>query len=67
MDEAGFQRALITVVIGGSAIVAIAATLLYLAFRSAGRTRYFILIGSLLAFLFVCCFVLFILSFRARA
>lgn len=66
MTEEQFQRALITVLAGGGAVVAIGAALLYLAFRSVGRTRYFILIGALVAFLAVCCAVLFGLAFVAR-
>lgn len=67
MDADQFQRALIIVLIAGSVAVAIGTTVLYLAFRSVGRTRYFLLIGALVAFLFVCCFVLFTIAFRAPA
>jgi hypothetical protein len=67
MDADQFQKALIVVLIGGSVAVAIGTSLLYLAFRSVGRTRYFLLMGALLAFLFVCCFVLFTISFSAPA
>ena len=67
MDEAQFQRALITVLIAGGAVVAIGATVLYMAFRSVGRTRYFVLIGALVAFLFAASLVLFMISFRAHA
>lgn len=66
VDEAQFQRALLTVLIVGGAVVAIGATLLFVAFRSVGRLRYFLFIGALIAFLFVVSFVLFTISFRAQ-
>ena len=67
MDAEQFQRALIMVLVGGGAVFAIAAAVLYLAFRSVGRQRYFVLIGALVAFLFIACVVLFVLSYSARS
>ena len=66
MDEAEFQRALLTVLIGGGLVIAIGATLLVFAFRSVGRQRYFLLAGALLGFVFLICVVLFTISFRAH-
>ena len=66
MDEAQFQRALLSVLIVGGIVVAIGAATLFAAFRSVGRLRYFLLIAALIAFLFVVSFVLFTISFRAQ-
>jgi hypothetical protein len=66
MDEAQFQRALITVLIAGGVAVTIGTVVLYLAFRSVGRKRYFLFIGGLVAFLFLCCVALFTLDFVGR-
>jgi len=57
---------LIAVLVGGGVVVAIGTTVLYVAFRSVGRKRYFVLVGALIAFLLVCCFALFTLAFLAH-
>ena len=59
----------VPVLIIGALMAAIGVTILVLAFRSfksadAGKTRHIKLMVSLIAFVFVCCVVLFILSFR---
>jgi len=66
VDAEQFQRALITVLVVGGIAVAIGTIVLFLAFRSVGRTRYFILIGALIAFLALCCVALFTLASAAR-
>lgn len=66
MGEEEFQRALIIVLLGGSAVVAIGTGVLYLAFRRVGRRSHFVLIGALVAFLFACCVALFALAFAGR-
>lgn len=66
MGEKEFQRALIIVLLGGSAVVAIGTGVLYLAFRRVGRRSHFVLMGALVAFLFVCCAALFALAFAGR-
>jgi hypothetical protein len=61
-----FQRALIVVLIAGFVVMGIGATVLALAFRAAkdGRPMHPGLIGGLLVFVFVCCALLFLLSYR---
>lgn len=63
--EPEFQRALIVVLIAGSAIVGIGALVLFFAFRAAqkGRSMHMGLIGGLVAFVFFCCLLLFLLSY----
>ena len=55
------------VLIAGSVVVGIGATVLFLAFRSAkgGRAMHPGLIGGLVVFVFVCCLLLFALSYAA--
>jgi amino acid transporter len=63
-----FQRALIVVVVAGTVVFTIGAVVLWLAFRAFGqkegeRQPPFVLIGTVVAFVFACCFVLFFLTF----
>jgi hypothetical protein len=58
---------LISVLVGGSAVVVIATAVLYVVFRKfggkqAGSQGHFALMAALVAFLFLCCFALFVLS-----
>jgi hypothetical protein len=59
-----FQRALIVVLVVGTMVVGVGASLLFLAFRSFGQKKSPVLIGVLLAFVFACCLVLFFLSYQ---
>jgi hypothetical protein len=66
-----FQRALTIVLIAGGAIGVIGAAVLFFAFRlfagrEAGGRKHIAVLASLIAFIFVCCFVLFILSYAER-
>jgi multisubunit Na+/H+ antiporter MnhB subunit len=58
---------LVSVLVGGGAVVLIATAVLYLVFRKfsgkqAGSQRHFAIMAALVAFLFLCCFVLYVLS-----
>lgn len=62
------QKALIVVLIAGSLIGAVSFTALYFIFRAfggakAGKGRHMGLIFGLLTFVFLCCFLLFRLSY----
>jgi hypothetical protein len=62
-----FQHTMIVILVGGSAAVAVATVALYFAFRAfggrkAGGRAHFALIFGLIAFIFLCCVVLFRLS-----
>ena len=62
-----FQRVLIVVLMAGSAVIGTAAVALFFAFRAfggakAGRPSHFALLFGLVAFIFLCCLVLFRLS-----
>ena len=62
-----FQRALTIVLIAGTIVMAVATGVLFLAFRAFGRAKpNFGLIGGLVAFVFVCCALLFALSYAAH-
>ena len=65
--EPEFQKALIVVLIAGSVIFGTATLVLFLAFRAAkgNRSMNLNLIGALVMFVFVCCLVLFALSYVA--
>ncbi|HEX8411019.1 MAG TPA: hypothetical protein VF883_19305 [Thermoanaerobaculia bacterium] len=66
--EPEFQRALLVVLVAGTVVVGIGATVLFLAFRGAqkGRSMHMGLIGGLVAFVFLCCLALFALSYAAE-
>lgn len=57
-----FQRALLIVLAVGFAIAAIGTAAVFLVFRRFGGKGHFGLIGALVAFLFVCCAVLLLVS-----
>ncbi|HVG24024.1 MAG TPA: hypothetical protein VND45_07710 [Thermoanaerobaculia bacterium] len=61
-----FQRALIVVLVAGLVITGIAATVLAFAFRAAkgGRPMHPGLIGGLVAFVFLCCAILFFVAYQ---
>lgn len=66
-----FQRALTIVLIAGGAIGIIGAAVLFFAFRlfagkEAGGRKHIAVLGALVAFIFVCCLVLFLLSRVSR-
>ncbi|MFL6248247.1 MAG: hypothetical protein ACJ74H_19645 [Thermoanaerobaculia bacterium] len=68
MLDPASQRALILVLVIGSIVMAIATTTLVIIFRGyggakAGGTSHKILIVALLAFVFLCCAVMFTLSY----
>jgi hypothetical protein len=70
MDPAS-QHALLVVLAAGSIAVAIGATLLFLIFRAyggakAGGTTQNVLIAALIAFIFLCCAGLLVLSYVDR-
>jgi hypothetical protein len=64
--DAEFQRALTIVLIAGTAIVAIGTTVLFLAFRSFGKKSNLGLIAAVIAFVFICCVALLLLSYSGR-
>jgi energy-converting hydrogenase Eha subunit A len=66
-----FQRALITVVVVGTIVIAIGATAIVLMMRSFGKkpggTSHILIVAGLLGFILLCCAALFALSyFEAR-
>lgn len=63
-----FQRALTIVLIAGTFMGGVGTIVLFLAFRTAqnGRSMHMGLIGGLVMFLFVCCLILFALSYAAH-
>jgi amino acid transporter len=66
--EPEFQTALLVVLIAGSVIFGTATLVLFLAFRAAkgNRPMNMNLIGALVMFVFVCCLLLFALSYAAE-
>ena len=67
MTEAEFQRALAVVLGAGAIIIGVGTIVLALAFRSFGTTKPRMgLIAGLVAFVFVCCALLFALSYAAH-
>jgi len=65
-----FRRALITVLVAGSIIIGIGATAVVLTLRGfgkkAGSTKHVLLIVGMIAFIFLCCLGLFLLSYFER-
>jgi multisubunit Na+/H+ antiporter MnhC subunit len=66
-----FQRALITVLIVGSIVIAIGATAVFLMLRgfgakTAGSPRHVAVVASLIGFILLCCAALFALSYLAE-
>lgn len=61
-----FQRALTVVLLAGTIVFAIGTTVLVFAFRSFGSRPRMGLIAALVAFVFVCCALLFALSYAAH-
>jgi hypothetical protein len=61
-DDPEFQRAMLIVLGFGTLIAAIGTTALYLIFRRFGGKAHFGFIGALVAFLFACCAVLFLVA-----
>ena len=57
-----FQRALLIVLGAGTAVMAIATTVLVLMFRRIGKKSQGPLFAVLVVFIFVCCLVLFLVS-----
>lgn len=57
-----FQRALLIVLGAGGAVAAVATTVLYLLFRKFGGKTHAGLIVALIAFIFLCCVALFLVS-----
>ena len=69
MDAQEFQRALIVVLAAGSLIAGTGTLLLFLAFRRLGETQAkraspFALMAGVIAFVFGCCLLLFMLAYR---
>jgi hypothetical protein len=69
--EQDFQRALLVVVGLGSVMFGVGATALFLVFRGfgkpgAGKTRHLALMGGLIAFVMICCVILYFLAFLPR-
>ncbi|HKR62544.1 MAG TPA: hypothetical protein VJZ00_02330 [Thermoanaerobaculia bacterium] len=67
MDEAQFRHALIVVLLLGAGIMGTGATVLYIAFRTfggakAGRPAHFALLASLIAFILLCCMLIYRVS-----
>ncbi|HET8796076.1 MAG TPA: hypothetical protein VFO89_00205 [Thermoanaerobaculia bacterium] len=67
MSEAEFQRALVVVLVAGSAVMAIGAAAVFLVLRGfggkPGSARHIAIAAALLGFIFVACAVLFALSY----
>jgi uncharacterized membrane protein YidH (DUF202 family) len=66
-----FQRALVFVLVGGIAVVTVGAAALFLVFRTfggkeAGKPWHIALMVAVIAFVFLCCLVLLMLSYAAR-
>jgi predicted cobalt transporter CbtA len=63
-----FQRALTIVLIAGTVVMGIGTVVLFLAFRAAQKERsmHMGLIAGLVGFVFVCCAILFALSYAAQ-
>jgi hypothetical protein len=65
--EPEFQRALFTVLIAGTTVVGIGTVVLFLAFRAFGGGKPKLgLMAGLVAFVFLCCALLFALSYAAH-
>jgi hypothetical protein len=60
--EPEFQRALLIVLGAGTGIMAIATVALFLIFRRFGGKSHVALVAALVAFIFVCCLALFLVS-----
>lgn len=66
-----FQRALVFVLVGGVVVVTIGASALFLVFRTfggkdAGKPWHIALMVALIAFVFLCCLVMLMLSYARR-
>jgi hypothetical protein len=57
-----FQAALLKVVAVGTGIMAVATTVLVIIFRRFGKKSHPALMAALIAFIFVCCLALFLVS-----
>lgn len=66
-----FKRVVLVVMVAGTIVGGIGATALYFVFRAfggkkAGDSSHFGLIAALIAFVFACCVLLFLLSYAGR-